>query len=581
MPIETPSTAHCKPDLPTSAWELLFKQIWLDDPDVIVLVARKMPRLAEVFKLRFSARSTVIADIALPFSWTVLKGARVAIVDDVVNVGTTVYRAASIAKKAGALAVKTYSLGKRSDDQLYRNEFASYFAVERPLSRTEYRGHVRSIPAAISNLAKPFDLAFPVISCGYPFGIDSADGIISKLEKVFHKDQLQIIPSPYHNSPVQRLTIWADENSQRKDRKLRIYFDDQLRVCRLVPIAIQQPISLNLSEEKELLSTWGALIKQVEQFVELPESAKKDAFATIKVFKDSLIWFECHVAAKIIGPVLRRISSLPFDVSEASLLFGPLANQVAETHSGRNYKVSQRIKKDDSLQVGQPPSTSPFVDKFNIDLLLEFAKENMVKECPEHGWKVFDIFSGVKAILDALANMIGADDANNYSQNWPFTISEVRADPYLRLRIGPTFGDLVYLVTLLAQRCGYQKINAIERAISLVIDMSVDQGSIVPTYAHFENMSFRIYRRGEQNQYRRALFRAQLAWHESGIPMSLTRFSKLLAIMGHSKEFCEGIDVGAATRGTVALLRPELSGGEKVEYSHHLRDTGRLKEVDS
>lgn len=204
----------------------------------------------------------------------------------------------------------------------------------------------------------------------------------------------------------------------------------------------------------------------------------------------------------------------------------------------------------------------------------------MHEDCPEEGWLVFDLFSGVKALLDALAQMIGVDNPSGYSVTWPFSHAEIQKDPYLRLRIGPTFADLVILVEKLADTCNCPITGSIERGVSLVIDMCVDQGSIVPTFAHYPTGSFRIYRRGEQNQYRKVVFRAQLAWQNCAIPMSLTRFSKVMAILAHSEQFSDTFECGAETRGTVAVLRPELSSGDPIEVSHHLRDTGRLKIVD-
>ncbi|MHC2284099.1 hypoxanthine-guanine phosphoribosyltransferase [Bradyrhizobium diazoefficiens] len=61
-------------------------------PDLVVLVARKMPRLVEALNLSLGD-AVCVSDHAIPFVHPNIKGARVAIVDDIWNVGTTMLRA--------------------------------------------------------------------------------------------------------------------------------------------------------------------------------------------------------------------------------------------------------------------------------------------------------------------------------------------------------------------------------------------------------------------------------------------------------------------------------------------------------
>lgn len=565
------------------AWQSLIHELLLDQPDVVVLVARKMPRVAELLGIEFSKRTSVIADVALPFCGAILRGARVAVVDDIVNVGTTLQRAAESALNAGAISVKLYSLGHRNNSVISNDSrFDHFYSMKGAFSERQYRAHVRSIPSAISSLAKPFDLAFPIIPCAYPIGITSGEELARELENVFGQEWVQVIPSPYHNSPVRRLTIWPDEDHRRKDRKLRMYFDDANRICRLVPIALCQPIAG--VGHKSQNPIWNALRKEIDS-VETPISiADRDALASIAVFENSLRWFDCSVAPRILQSIMRPLSSTIIDIDEMALLFGPSVYTLVRKYSDalpsrRQEGVSQAHLDKDILE-SDPLHTSPFLLNFEVTRLLTLANFKMKQECPEEGWEIFDVFTGVKSLLDSLAEMVGADDASHYSLQWPFSVKEVELTPYLRLRVGPTYGDLISLVKSLANMCGFSELASIERAVSLIIDMCVDQGSIVPTYAHYGNETYRIYRRGEQDQYWKIIFRAQLAWQNSQLPMSLTRFSKVMAILSHSNEFPDSFECGAETRGTVALLRPELSSDQPIEISHHLRDTGRLKVID-
>ena len=61
-------------------------------PETVVLVARKMPRLCSALSLDFG-EAHVISDMAIPLSESILRGRRVAIVDDFINAGSTIDRA--------------------------------------------------------------------------------------------------------------------------------------------------------------------------------------------------------------------------------------------------------------------------------------------------------------------------------------------------------------------------------------------------------------------------------------------------------------------------------------------------------
>ena len=84
----------------SGVWLALVDQVRSWRPDVVVLVARKMPRLAQALELDFGAPT--LTDLAVPFADGAFAGARVAVVDDVVNVGST-FAAARASVVAGAL----------------------------------------------------------------------------------------------------------------------------------------------------------------------------------------------------------------------------------------------------------------------------------------------------------------------------------------------------------------------------------------------------------------------------------------------------------------------------------------------
>src|SRR5947209_13726773 len=95
MAVALPTTPPAPPPrrFPHAAWRSLISRVRGFDPDVAVLIARKMPRLAECFGFSLGPRAIVVSDLAIPFVHGLLAGARVAVLDDVVNVGSTIHPA--------------------------------------------------------------------------------------------------------------------------------------------------------------------------------------------------------------------------------------------------------------------------------------------------------------------------------------------------------------------------------------------------------------------------------------------------------------------------------------------------------
>ena len=103
-------------DLPVWALEAfpeLQRQIQEYRPDVLILTARKMPRLWEALRMELSCDPLIISDLAIPFISSRLKHSRIAIIDDVVNRGSTLQHIAEMVNTYNPAEVKLFSLAKR------------------------------------------------------------------------------------------------------------------------------------------------------------------------------------------------------------------------------------------------------------------------------------------------------------------------------------------------------------------------------------------------------------------------------------------------------------------------------------
>lgn len=203
----------------------------------------------------------------------------------------------------------------------------------------------------------------------------------------------------------------------------------------------------------------------------------------------------------------------------------------------------------------------------------------MDRNCPETPEMGFDCYSALGALMDAVALLSGAEEPSNYRLDWPFTKEQVGDDPYLRLRTGPTFADLEHLLLKIVERRG-GKINPtkLRETISVLLDTTIDEGGIVPTFAHDQGYAYRIYRRGEAHPGREAICRQVLyAWANSRKALSLTRATKILAVLSMSNEFAPLLSADAQLRGYVATLPNSALDADQCEVTFLLRATGRLK----
>jgi hypothetical protein len=149
--------------LPTQAWAQLTNAVQQFDPDVVVLVARKMPRLVNPLRLNFGPRAVAISDQAISFVLSELKEARVAIVDDVWNVGSTMLHARDRTLNAQPRTIKLFALAAKDAESAQKAGVNLVMLTS--LSAEQRRSFIDSVPRALRLSFNPFDVDFPIIQC--------------------------------------------------------------------------------------------------------------------------------------------------------------------------------------------------------------------------------------------------------------------------------------------------------------------------------------------------------------------------------------------------------------------------------
>ncbi len=545
---------------------------------------RKMPRLAELFSLSFGEEVLVISDVAIPFCHEEIRGARVAIVDDMLNVGSTVDKISRDLRVCGAVAVEVFTLCRKKTSKIADK---STTVVTHELDDAEYASHVVKVPVLISRLPKPYDLAFPIIKGSYATPYATASEIMGCLADLYN-GRVSILPAPYYNSQAKRVSVIqpqsAVDGAQVQHAKIRLYFDDETKSCLVVPMAIPPELhDQALSVEHPLsLAIRQHLTDVLEKRCPDPDMREMGALS-IKLYVHALDWLLTDPFAQRLDGVLALDLAGSFGGRDCEMIFGDALKSFSLNIHHLEVRVASARGTE---QVDSPSHESPFY-KGVKGKLLPRAREKFKELCPIKVDEGFDSFSCVKAIIEALADLVGAEAPEQYELDFPYTREEVRKDPYLRLKVGPTFHDMILLVADLLRESGFkqQSPDSFYYALSVVLDMTVDNGSLVPTFARYGDKWFRVYRKGENGLRDKACHRVQWAVahaaEEKNITFSIQRLTKLLSALSFSSTYGELLEPQVATHGFMASLPCSVLDDAEIPISYYMIRTGKLKSAHS
>lgn len=567
--------------LSQSEWNSLTQSLDQYHPEVIVLVARKMPRISEAIQLALPGDCVVISDLAIPFCSALLQGRRVAIVDDVVNVGTTIDSAAAQARLCGAAECASFALARR---EMVMGDFAgsadseSLFLVRPdPLGIDEYREFVRRVPRVVQSLPKPYDLDFPIVPTVLRPPFRSPDDVCSWLVASFGGDVHVLTSRADHGLGLVRASVDLHPESST-NMKARFYFDTspeegELATCNVVPMAVPSQFGRFAAYQQD---TWSGEVWTVlnDLVSELPDSAASlgaEALSRAELFVHSLA-----LGSEILTQVdelLALADEQPFSLKDAGIVFGPDFSRrlAAVTHRRRlrPAKVDPSLLADDSTRRTRTLAAGLGPEQWAA--LVAEATGLLQSTAMQTGIGVEDAFNQLFA---SLAEAIGADNPSKYSLSWPFSADEVRHKPYLRLRIGFTFHDLLDVFEANAD-APWALATTPRNVVSALLDRGIDCGAVVPTVVRYGDSYCRAYRKGESGPVKEAIERVQYAWWGTGL-LSRTRATKIAAILSYSDAVESSILPQVMPRGAGGFAPPSVVDLDAVEITHYLQVTGQL-----
>jgi hypothetical protein len=548
-------------------WKTLAKNVRDYLPDVVVLVARKTPRLAEVLQLDFG-NAVVISDLAIPFCSSIFEDRRVAIVDDVINVGSTMDNARRQIDACGANSCRLFALAAKAHASSIKLPEVC-LVDEDPMGDTEYDAFVRQVPSALQLVSKPYDLDYPLCNCTIrpPFSTprDVCAWFMDTFGKRLHVQTTEL----EEKSNLARYSVDFPA-AHGVNLKARFYFDFTARECNVVPMAIPGLLSRNISYSE---TTWAGAVWQV-----LSTSASTaprgvslwdgEPMARAELFVHSLAFSSTVLSA--VNPVVALKTSTPFSLADTSVAFGPNVEEKIRSRSVgaslTSCELAERLRTSSSNGLDENPLWSQ----------LDKAERKEIEDEAARNLKQGDLALAFHSLFEALARIVEATDARKYALQRPFSPEMVRENPYLRLRVGFSFSDIVsFFESRLSSLL--DSMTPTKALVSELLDHYIDSGALVPAIANYGGQLYRVYRKGENQFWDEETNRALYAWQCLGEPLSLTRFAKLQAILSFSSEVATTLVPSAFERGNVGILPPSVVDRSGPEFGHFLLRSGKLK----
>lgn len=548
---------------PMALWDELCAQIRIFNPDYVVLVARKMPRLFDAIEFNLGTTPICISDQAIPFVQKELKHARVAIVDDLWNVGTTMRHAETCVRRADPSAVRMFALGAKNA----ADAIANGVRLAEPVTMTEerYEHIVNSVPKLLQLIPKPYDADFPISLCAIRAPYKSWHQCWAWLRGTFGSGVHTTLDEERCEYPLARATVNLS-NVHDWVVKVRLYFDFASGSCNLVPMALAPSQSLrDVYPDRSLAkAVFAAASSALGNAQALPEEDRREAFGRLGAFCDSLVFLD--EALRALSGLVELDSLEPFSLEDFGMQFGPAAARALRLAAIGDVQEPSSETRVNFIRSRQIPSRQP--------LLEEKMVVGVASRKAEEGWPAELVFD---SLFQSLAIASGADDPTKYTLQWPYSIDEIRAEPYRRLRIGLTYTELTEF--LRAHLRANRTSSTAEAMASALIDLFVDLGAIVPTITLKGEPCLRVYRKGESNpRWDTDLARLVLALRElrSGNERpSRTRASKIAAILALSSAGKDtGFRAAVAERGAVAMMGKSVVERNDVEITAYMRNLG-------
>lgn len=514
--------------LDVSAWKELKEKIVEFDPDVIVLLARKMPRIAEVLGWdTFFHNKIVISDFALPWvSGEIKSGKKIAIIDDALNQGTSLK---NVHNKVCPLSkdISIFVLGRRETKDMdeIKSDFGTHFTYIKDLVKNgkdgTYEKHSYKIPHAISLLAKPYEIEFPIFYASYKNNQHDAADILYYLETHLQDSIYAHDTTAAHTIDLGLARISLDLCiTHLNNYKIRLYLDDTNKMVAIVPMATGYKTLVGEGCTKLRAYVKGkqkSINSYYEKLKKYSDGKKKpypeSFFSLLKVETDTRS--EQFISSLEFGLTTMHILNDLFDINNAWLSTQDISMLFGSDFMKEVKDISPRMGKDWTL------SDSPPKNKNKSLITPEFWRSFKGQKDNPHVLESFKIDKKGRdsVFLDFFEHLrnqkrIKNNQKSDIGEQYTSSDQQISEYPFLALRGGPTAGDMLHLFRYHWNKRGGTTYSYEETRgfLSSIIDTYVDAGSIVPVISQEGQ---RVYRSGESPAFDRERSNVYIAFYEA------------------------------------------------------------------
>lgn len=511
-------------------------------PDVIVAIARKMPRVLERTGLTGNSPCPIVSERALP--WLVgdlAREARLTFCDDVLNYGTTLAHHVQYVRSHGLNDVRVAVFARHAG---HRDTHESLgFAEPTTFSITAfddeyYHEFETALPLELAALGKPYDLDFPIIEVPLldPPAHTGSEWLAWLKE---HFDSVHDLTTPAHRKAgVLAFTIVApyvatSASTDVLNAKLRLYITSS-KVLRVVPIAIAACSASALETytfpDARLQDVWKRL---------LPYAAPGAVFALEPLYA---LWLYLH-SLDYARPFITTLQATPgfgpptLSFTDLCFLYGqPFARELKP-------RLEAIMMTPREAATGVAPPLPAIVKSALVnDIIQQLCAEGY------EGSPGPDVIRATMRALDSITRPANKHDL-----------------AYARLRIGLPLGDLWQIVRAVSNDRYRDKFEY----VSFLLDYHVDIGAVVPVIEQIGDTYYRSYRGGEATPLEFAAFAHDaLRWHDRyfpDTPLTLTAFTKMLSALAIFHEGKLPLRPVFEFHGSVPYLVSDDAMGEQVE----------------
>jgi hypothetical protein len=529
-------------------WRALRDAVAKWCPDLIVLIARKAPRANEAARLDLERVAPVLSDLALPYVDEGVCGMRIAVVDDTINVGSTVAFVLKQLENLGVGETRAFALCARKMEASERAVDLDQITLvaEERVSDRMWRALASATPELIATLNKPYDLDFPILRARLTDVIGSGQDLLAELNTRYPGCVRDLSSGVNRSSDHHRFTVEVSastdaDRSAEDISKVRLYVDETTREVSVAPMLIAAPLPIEPS------LGWPQIQQAWDGFLDaLPERSRKDeVHARLALFLDSL-----RLGAHFLADASDLIEASPFEVvsrQDLNLGLGPLATCITDelVLSLVSDCEADHIKPFSAQAVLDEPMTSPAFEMVWPALRKEVMAESG------------DPYVRAVALFEGLGRLSGSQRITANQLSWPYTQEEFREDPRLRLQVGFSFGDFVRILHEGREPDG-DWAQWVATA-SILIDRLIDVGAVVPIIARYpDDKCYRLYRKGEGRPREYAPDSVSRGLVEFGRGLPATRISKVAVIAALSGFMPSGSHVSTEERGNVLTRSGEM-----------------------